>query len=62
MAISRYQVDTARDGAAGWEALHAKSYDLLIVDNNMSKLSGVELVKKLTLPVLLASAAIPRRR
>ena len=59
-----YQVDAAEDGAAGWEALHANSYDLLITDNNMPKLSGVELVKKLrsarmSLPVILASGTIP---
>ena len=62
-----YQVDTAEDGEAGWQALHAvnynpDSYDLLITDNNMPNLSGVELVQKLrsahmTLPVILVSAA-----
>jgi DNA-binding response OmpR family regulator len=61
---SGFQVDTAEDGAAGWEALHTNSYDLLITDNNMPKLSGVELVQKLrsahmTLPVVMASGAIP---
>ena len=61
---SGYQVDTAEDGAAGWEALHANSYDLLITDHNMPKISGVELVNKLrsarmTLPVVLASGAVP---
>jgi DNA-binding response OmpR family regulator len=59
-----YQVDTAEDGAAGWEALHAGNYDLLITDNSMPKVSGIELVKKLrsarmTLPVVLASGTIP---
>jgi DNA-binding response OmpR family regulator len=61
---SGYQVDTAEDGAAGWEALHGKSYDLLITDHDMPKVSGVELVKKLrsarmTLPVVLTSGALP---
>lgn len=61
---SGYQVDVAEDGNAGWEALQAKRYDLLITDNNMPKVSGVELVKKLrtkgvTLPVILASGTIP---
>jgi two-component system chemotaxis response regulator CheY len=59
-----YHVDTAEDGALGWEALHSKSYDLLITDNNMPKVSGVELVKKLrsaglALPVILISGAMP---
>ena len=59
-----YQTETAEDGAAAWEALQANRYDLLITDNNMPKVSGVELVKKLrsahmVLPVILASGAIP---
>ena len=58
-----YQTETAAAGAA-WEALQANRYDLLITDNNMPKLSGVELVKKvrsarLTLPVILATRALP---
>jgi DNA-binding response OmpR family regulator len=61
---SGYQVDAAEDGEAGWKALHASSYDLLITDHNMPKLSGVELIKKLRsasmkLPVVLASGALP---
>jgi len=60
---SGYEVDTAEDGQAGWEALHAQSYDLLITDNTMPRLSGLELVKKLrsaqmTLPVVLASGTL----
>jgi len=59
-----YRTETAADGAAAWEALEAKSYDLLITDNNLPKVSGVELVKKvrsahMILPVILASAALP---
>ena len=58
-----YQTETAAAGAA-WEALQANRYDLLITDNNMPKLSGVELVKKLrsarmALPVILATGALP---
>src|SRR5580765_6124691 len=59
-----YRTETAADGAAAWEALQANSYDLLITDNNLPKVSGVELVKKvrsahMILPVILASAALP---
>jgi DNA-binding response OmpR family regulator len=59
-----YQVDAAKDGVAAWESLCADSYDLLITDNNMPKLSGLELVEKLraarmTLPTLLASGSLP---
>ena len=67
LMLSGYRVDTAEDGEAGWNALHAVSgdrYDLLITDNSMPKLSGVELVKKLRaermfLPVILASGSTP---
>jgi DNA-binding NtrC family response regulator len=59
-----YQIETAEDGAEAWEALQANGYDLLITDNNMPKVSGVELVKMvrsahMTLPVVLASGTIP---
>ena len=66
---SGYQVDTAEDGEAGWKLLYAtcfstNSYDLLITDNKMPKLSGVELIHQLhsahlALPVILASGIIP---
>jgi CheY-like chemotaxis protein len=59
-----YQVDTAEDGIIGWEALQASSYDLLITDNDMPRVSGIELVKvlrvaRMTLPVMLVSGNIP---
>ena len=59
-----YQVDTAEDGLAGWEALQANEYDLLVTDNNMPNLSGIDLIKRLRfahmcLPVILVSGAIP---
>ena len=67
---SGYRVDMADDGEAGWKVLHAvrsdpNSYDLLIADNHLPILSGVELVKKLRaarmdLPVILASGASPK--
>lgn len=61
---SGYLVDTAEDGALGWLALDVNDYNLLITDNNMPKVSGVELVKKLRsarmdLPVVLATSALP---
>jgi DNA-binding response OmpR family regulator len=61
---SGYQVDAAEDGAAAWDTLQVNSYELLITDNNMPKVSGVELLKKLraacmALPVILMSGAMP---
>jgi DNA-binding response OmpR family regulator len=59
-----HRVDTAGDGAAGWEAIQANHYDLLITDHEMPKVTGLELVKKLraarlSLLVILASGAMP---
>jgi DNA-binding response OmpR family regulator len=61
---SGYEVDAAADGAAAWRALNADNYDLVITDNNMPKVSGVELLKKLraarmALPVIMATGAFP---
>ena len=41
---SGYHVDAAQDGAIAWDILQIKSYDLLITDYDMPKLSGLELV------------------
>jgi DNA-binding response OmpR family regulator len=59
-----YEVDTAEDGAAAWDALQIKGYDLLITDNEMPQVSGIELLKKLraarmTLPVIMVSGTMP---
>lgn len=59
-----YAVDAAEDGAAAWEALGVEAYDLVITDNNMPNVSGVELLEKLhaahmTLPVIMATGAPP---
>jgi CheY-like chemotaxis protein len=61
---SGYDVDAAKDGADAWEALQAKHYDLLITDNNMPKVSGVELIQRLhasrnALPVIMATGSSP---
>jgi DNA-binding response OmpR family regulator len=62
---SGYHVDTAADGAAAWEALQIKAFNLLITDNNMPKLNGVQLLKKLhsarkALPVIMATGTLPK--
>ena len=61
---SGYAVDAAADGAAAWQALHTDSYDLLITDNNMPKVSGLELLRKLraarmALPVIVTTGTLP---
>lgn len=59
-----YQVDAAEDGAVAWQVLNSQTYDLMITDQNMPRVSGVELLKKLhavrmTLPVIMATGTIP---
>jgi two-component system chemotaxis response regulator CheY len=59
-----YQVDTAKDGAFAWELLGSRRYDLMITDNNMPRLTGVELIEKLfaahmALPFIMASGTMP---
>jgi DNA-binding response OmpR family regulator len=64
LARPGYRVDVAEDGAAGWDALQANNYNLLITEYDMPRLSGVDLVKKLraahmALPVVMAAARLP---
>lgn len=59
-----YKVDAAVDGAVAWTALQLFDYALLITDNEMPAVSGVELIMRLRvenmkLPVVLMSGTIP---
>ena len=59
-----YQVDAVADGAAAWECLQQGGYDLLITDNSMPRMTGIELVGAFrqtdqTTPVILVSGTIP---
>ena len=59
-----YEVDPAEDGAVAWDMLQLNRYDLLITDNEMPNVSGIELLKKLyaahlTLPVIMVSGTMP---
>jgi CheY-like chemotaxis protein len=61
---SGYEVESAKDGAAGWEALQANDYDLIITDNKMPRMTGIEMLEKLraarmTLPVIMATSHLP---
>ena len=61
---SGYNVDTALDGAAGWEALQDASYDLAITDNKMPRMTGVEMIEKvraarMAVPVIMATGHLP---
>ena len=60
---SGYDVDTAGDGSAAWIALCSQEYHLLITDNQMPLLSGLELIRmvrraRMTVPIILASGTV----
>ena len=59
-----YYVESAKDGAAGWELLQVKNYDLVITDNHMPRLTGMEMIAKLrsahmSIPIILATGTFP---
>ena len=58
-----FEVGTAADGQEAWEALLCQHYDLLITDNEMPRLAGIELIKRMRwagmiTPVIIASGAL----
>jgi DNA-binding response OmpR family regulator len=64
LIYSGYQVDAAENGLAAWYALQLNHYDLMITDNNMPKLTGVQLLQKMhasgvEMPVIMATGALP---
>jgi DNA-binding response OmpR family regulator len=64
LSFSGYRVECAEDGAAAWMVLTAGKYDLLITDQTMPNLSGVELLQKLhaahmAVPVIMATGILP---
>ncbi len=59
-----HHVDTAEDGVFAWEALGANHYDLMITDNDMPNLTGIQLLRRLhaahrALPFIMATGKIP---
>jgi CheY-like chemotaxis protein len=64
LSTAGYDVDVAEDGGEAWDALQCFDYDLLLTDNQMPKMSGLELVQRirearLDLPVIMATSAFP---
>ena len=64
LTCSGYEVDAAEDGADAWNTLQLNRYDLLVTDNTMPKMSGVELLRKIhaacmSLPVIMATGLLP---
>jgi two-component system, OmpR family, response regulator len=61
LTSQHYAVDTAIDGAAGWDFTQSATYDLIVLDINLPKLDGIRLCQKLrqnkyTGPILLLTA------
>ena len=62
---SGYDVDGVTDGAAGWKALQTgNNYDLVVTDNKMPNMTGIEMIEKLrseriTVPVIMATQYLP---
>ena len=59
-----YRVDTAEDGFAAWDTIQQNKYDLLITDNEMPNMTGIELLKKLqtdrvAMAVIMATGKLP---
>lgn len=61
---SGYKVAAVADGAAGWEELQSNHYDLVVTDNSMPKMTGVEMIEKMraacmSLPVIMVTGCLP---
>ena len=59
-----FEVGEARDGAEAWDAIQLNSYDLIVTDNAMPRVTGLELLKKIRaarmdLPVVMATGNPP---
>jgi len=67
LAGTGFDVNTASDGQEAWEALLYEHYDLLITDNEMPRLVGIELIERIReagmgLPVIVASGSFPMEK
>jgi len=47
LRLSGYGVETACDGLSGLQKLEADSFDLLITDNHMPRMGGLELIEEI---------------
>jgi CheY-like chemotaxis protein len=63
LARAGYSVTGCEDGLDAWDALCSGSFDLVITDNEMPRLTGLQLAARarqagLDLPIILASGSI----
>jgi two-component system alkaline phosphatase synthesis response regulator PhoP len=61
---SGYEADAAENGAVAWDGLQLMTYDLVITDNDMPKVTGVELLQRIqaacmVMPVIMATGTPP---
>lgn len=59
-----YEVEGVNDGAHGWAVLQVKHYDLVITDNTMPRMTGLEMIEKLRaaemkIPIIMATGFMP---
>ena len=59
-----YEVNATEDAEAGWEELQTNRYHLLITENELPVLTGLELVRKMrsarmAMPVIMATEKLP---
>ena len=64
LTAAGYEVESANDGMAGWEALRTNDYDLVITDNHMPRMTGLKMIENLhaahiTIPVIMATGNLP---
>jgi DNA-binding response OmpR family regulator len=64
LRLEAYNVSCAEDGEAGWDALCADRFDVLITDHEMPRLTGLDLLRRvralpLKIPVILTSGRMP---
>jgi two-component system, chemotaxis family, sensor histidine kinase and response regulator WspE len=45
LSLKGYAVDVAVDGVEGWNALRSTDYDLAVVDVDMPRMNGIELIR-----------------
>ena len=63
LAPAGFNVHAVSDGQQAWEALLHEHYDLLVTDNEMPRLAGMALIKRIreagmSLPVIIVSGAL----
>jgi DNA-binding NtrC family response regulator len=61
-----YDVGVVSDGVAAWDAIQFASYDLLVTENCLPEMSGLELLKNIhiahiDLPVIMVIGASPAK-